>query len=115
MQILSPKFLNQCPPVINIHHSFLPAFPGANPYQRAHRRGVKIIGATAHYVTPELDAGPIIEQDVVRVSHWNTVVDIGVEFCNKTLHIEAWDDPMEPMDKIPLLPYYDLYISQLIY
>jgi hypothetical protein len=52
---------------------------------------------------------------VVRVSHWNTVVDIGVEFCNKTLHIEAGNDPMEPMDKIPILPYYDLYISQLIY
>ena len=56
-------------PVINIHHSFLPAFAGANPYQRAFERGVKIIGATAHYVTEELDAGPIIEQDVARVSH----------------------------------------------
>jgi len=76
MQILSPEFLAQCPPVINIHHSFLPAFPGANPYQRAHQRGVKIIGATAHYVTPELDAGPIIEQDVVRVSHRDTVADL---------------------------------------
>ena len=56
-------------PIINIHHSFLPAFAGANPYQRAFERGVKIIGATAHYVTEELDAGPIIEQDVARVSH----------------------------------------------
>jgi formyltetrahydrofolate deformylase len=55
--------------VINIHHSFLPAFAGADPYRRAHERGVKIIGATAHYVTEELDAGPIIEQDIERVSH----------------------------------------------
>jgi formyltetrahydrofolate deformylase len=60
-------------PIINIHHSFLPAFAGANPYARAHERGVKIIGATAHYVTEELDAGPIIEQDVERVSHRENV------------------------------------------
>lgn len=76
MQILSQSLLEQCPPIINIHHSFLPAFPGANPYQRAHRRGVKIIGATAHYVTPDLDEGPIIEQDIVRVSHRDTVEDL---------------------------------------
>ena len=70
MQILSGDFLTALGiPVINIHHSFLPAFAGANPYQRAFERGVKIIGATAHYVTEELDAGPIIEQDVARVSH----------------------------------------------
>jgi formyltetrahydrofolate deformylase len=70
MQILSGDFLQTLGvPVINIHHSFLPAFAGANPYQRAFERGVKIIGATAHYVTEELDAGPIIEQDVARVSH----------------------------------------------
>ena len=70
MQILSGEFLAALGvPVINIHHSFLPAFAGANPYQRAFERGVKIIGATAHYVTEELDAGPIIEQDVARVSH----------------------------------------------
>jgi formyltetrahydrofolate deformylase len=70
MQILSGEFLTALSvPVINIHHSFLPAFAGANPYQRAFERGVKIIGATAHYVTEELDAGPIIEQDVARVSH----------------------------------------------
>jgi formyltetrahydrofolate deformylase len=70
MRILSGDFLEQlATPVINIHHSFLPAFAGANPYQRAFERGVKIIGATAHYVTEELDAGPIIEQDVARVSH----------------------------------------------
>jgi len=62
--------------VINIHHSFLPAFVGANPYERAYERGVKIIGATAHYVTPDLDAGPIIEQDVVRVSHRDEVSDL---------------------------------------
>jgi formyltetrahydrofolate deformylase len=70
MQILSADFLAALAvPVINIHHSFLPAFPGANPYARAHERGVKLIGATAHYVTPELDAGPIIEQDIQRVTH----------------------------------------------
>src|SRR5579875_608339 len=70
MQILSDDFLARvgCP-VINIHHSFLPAFVGAGPYQRAHHRGVKLIGATAHYATADLDEGPIIEQDVVRVSH----------------------------------------------
>jgi formyltetrahydrofolate deformylase len=70
MQILSAGFLERLGvPVINIHHSFLPAFAGANPYQRAKERGVKLVGATAHYVTEELDAGPIIEQDVMRVSH----------------------------------------------
>jgi formyltetrahydrofolate deformylase len=77
MQILSPAFLEsaRCP-VINIHHSFLPAFAGARPYHQAHRRGVKIIGATAHYVTPALDEGPIIHQDVRRVSHRDTVSDL---------------------------------------
>jgi formyltetrahydrofolate deformylase len=70
MQILSGAFLDRLgAPVINIHHSFLPAFAGAGPYQRAKERGVKLIGATAHYVTEDLDAGPIIEQDVIRVSH----------------------------------------------
>jgi formyltetrahydrofolate deformylase len=70
MQVLSPEFLDRVGvPVINIHHSFLPAFAGANPYVRAKERGVKLVGATAHYVTEELDAGPIIEQDVMRVSH----------------------------------------------
>lgn len=70
MQILSGDFLARVgAPLINIHHSFLPAFAGADPYRRASERGVKIIGATAHYVTEELDAGPIIEQDVARVSH----------------------------------------------
>jgi formyltetrahydrofolate deformylase len=70
MQILSAGFLERLAvPVINIHHSFLPAFAGAGPYQRAAERGVKLVGATAHYVTPELDAGPIIEQDVMRVTH----------------------------------------------
>lgn len=74
MQILSGEFLNRVGvPVINIHHSFLPAFAGAGPYERAKERGVKLIGATAHYVTEELDAGPIIEQDVVRVSHADDV------------------------------------------
>lgn len=70
MQILSASFLEQLGvPTINIHHSFLPAFAGAGPYERARERGVKLIGATAHYVTEELDAGPIIEQDVSRVNH----------------------------------------------
>ena len=70
MQILSGEFLERLGvPVINIHHSFLPAFVGAHPYRRARDQGVKIIGATAHYVTEEIDAGPIIEQDVARVSH----------------------------------------------
>ena len=70
MQILSPRFLSEfTAPIINIHHSFLPAFAGAEPYRRAAARGVKLIGATAHYVTAELDAGPIIEQDIVRVDH----------------------------------------------
>jgi formyltetrahydrofolate deformylase len=70
MQIMSPEFCARFPErLINIHHSFLPAFVGANPYQAAHDRGVKLIGATAHYVTAELDAGPIIEQEVARVDH----------------------------------------------
>ncbi|WP_321311060.1 formyltetrahydrofolate deformylase [Halarcobacter sp.] len=70
MRILTPKFVNSFPQqVLNIHHSFLPAFIGANPYKQAHHRGVKIIGATAHYVTDDLDEGPIIAQDVVRVDH----------------------------------------------
>jgi formyltetrahydrofolate deformylase len=74
MQILSGAFLEQVQaPVINIHHSFLPAFAGAGPYERAKERGVKLVGATAHYVTEELDAGPIIEQDVTRVTHHDDV------------------------------------------
>jgi formyltetrahydrofolate deformylase len=77
MQILSPEFLAAfTEPIINIHHSFLPAFSGANPYQQAADRGVKLIGATAHYVTPELDAGPVIEQDIVRVDHRCSVADL---------------------------------------
>ena len=77
MQILSPEFCARFPDrLINIHHSFLPAFVGANPYQAAHDRGVKLIGATAHYVTAELDAGPIIEQEVARVDHRATVEDM---------------------------------------
>ncbi|MCC5637814.1 formyltetrahydrofolate deformylase [Nostoc sp. CHAB 5844] len=76
MQILSADFITQFPQIINIHHSFLPAFVGANPYHRAFERGVKIIGATSHYVTTDLDAGPIIEQDVVRVSHRDEVEDL---------------------------------------
>jgi formyltetrahydrofolate deformylase len=76
MQILSGEFIAKFPQVINIHHSFLPAFVGANPYHKAFERGVKIIGATSHYVTDNLDAGPIIEQDVARVSHRDEVEDL---------------------------------------
>lgn len=77
MQILSPEFIRHYPErIINIHHSFLPAFAGARPYHAAHARGVKIIGATSHYVTDELDAGPIIEQDVTRASHRDSVEDL---------------------------------------
>jgi formyltetrahydrofolate deformylase len=77
MQVLSGEFLERVGvPVINIHHSFLPAFAGAEPYRRAHERGVKLIGATAHYVTAELDAGPIIDQDVARVDHRQSVREL---------------------------------------
>jgi formyltetrahydrofolate deformylase len=77
MQVLSPNFLDKIgAPVINIHHSFLPAFAGAGPYARAHARGVKLIGATAHYATEDLDEGPIIEQDVVRVNHREDAVSL---------------------------------------
>lgn len=77
MQIISPKFIEHFPNrIINIHHSFLPAFVGGKPYAQAYNRGVKIIGATAHYVTEELDGGPIIEQDVQRVSHRDNVDDL---------------------------------------
>jgi formyltetrahydrofolate deformylase len=70
MQVLSPEFCDSMPGrIINIHHSFLPSFKGAGPYTQAHRRGVKLVGATAHYVTSDLDEGPIIEQDVTRVDH----------------------------------------------
>lgn len=77
MQVISEKMINAYPNrIINIHHSFLPAFVGAKPYHAAFERGVKIIGATSHYVTTELDAGPIIEQDVVRITHKDTVQDL---------------------------------------
>ena len=77
MQILSPDFIRKYPEkIINIHHSFLPAFIGAKPYHRAYERGVKLIGATSHYVTEELDGGPIIEQDIARVSHHDQITDL---------------------------------------
>ena len=77
MQILSPSFVASYPAaIINVHHSFLPAFTGAKPYQAAHARGVKLIGATSHYVTEILDDGPIIEQDVARISHRDQVEDL---------------------------------------
>ena len=77
MQILSPQFVAHYPAaIINVHHSFLPAFTGARPYHAAHARGVKLIGATSHYVTEVLDDGPIIEQDVARISHRDQVEDL---------------------------------------
>jgi len=77
MQILSSEFVKKYPnKIINIHHSFLPAFIGANPYKQAYQRGVKIIGATSHYVTEELDEGPIIDQDIIRISHKDTLKDL---------------------------------------
>lgn len=77
MQVLTAQFIQEYPDrIINIHHSFLPAFVGGNPYKQAHQRGVKIIGATSHYVTEDLDTGPIIEQDVVQISHRDTVKDL---------------------------------------
>ncbi|MGK9368196.1 formyltetrahydrofolate deformylase [Melioribacter sp. Ez-97] len=77
MQILTPRFIAAYPNnIINIHHSFLPAFIGADPYKKAYERGVKLIGATSHYVTEELDEGPIIEQDVIRISHKDSLKDL---------------------------------------
>ncbi|EKD28414.1 MAG: hypothetical protein ACD_79C00305G0002 [uncultured bacterium] len=77
MQILSDDFLNNFPnKIINIHHSFLPAFPGAKPYHQAFEKGVKIIGATSHYATRELDTGPIIEQSVTRITHRDSIKDL---------------------------------------
>lgn len=77
MQVLTSAFVDEYPnKIINIHHSFLPAFAGGNPYKQAYERGVKIIGATCHYVTKDLDDGPIIEQDVIRISHKDTVDDL---------------------------------------
>ena len=77
MQVLSEEFINRYPNrIINIHHSFLPAFVGAKPYHQAYERGVKLIGATSHYVTTDLDAGPIIEQDVVRITHKDTIDEL---------------------------------------
>jgi formyltetrahydrofolate deformylase len=89
MQILSPEFCKEFEgKIINIHHSFLPGFKGADPYAQAHSRGVKLIGATAHFVTTDLDEGPIIEQNVVRVEHGdsrNHLVSIGQDIESKTL------------------------------
>ncbi len=77
MQVLSPEFVARYPQkIINVHHSFLPAFAGARPYHAAFERGVKLIGATSHYVTQVLDEGPIIEQDVIRVSHRDRLDDL---------------------------------------
>jgi formyltetrahydrofolate deformylase len=89
MQILSPEFVAEFEGrIINIHHSFLPGFKGANPYGQAHARGVKLIGATAHFVTADLDEGPIIEQNVIRVTHSHSkenLVAMGQDVESKTL------------------------------
>jgi formyltetrahydrofolate deformylase len=89
MQVLSQEFCEEfAGKIINIHHSFLPGFKGANPYAQAHARGVKLIGATAHFVTSDLDEGPIIEQNVVRVEHSaskDRLVSIGQDVESKTL------------------------------
>ena len=89
MQVLSPELCDKLEgKIINIHHSFLPGFKGANPYKQAHARGVKLIGATAHFVTTDLDEGPIIEQNVVRVDHSRTpeeLVAIGQDEESRTL------------------------------
>jgi formyltetrahydrofolate deformylase len=89
MQILSGGFLESVgAPVINIHHSFLPAFAGAGPYERAKERGVKLVGATSHYVTEDLDQGPIIEQDVTRVAHRDdvdTLIRLGADIERNVL------------------------------
>jgi formyltetrahydrofolate deformylase len=77
MQVLSVKFVEHYPHrILNIHHSFLPAFAGSNPYKQAYERGVKIVGATSHYVTDVLDEGPIIEQDIIRISHKDSLQDL---------------------------------------
>jgi formyltetrahydrofolate deformylase len=77
MQVLSPTFVAEYPrQIVNIHHSFLPAFVGGNPYRQAYQRGVKIVGATSHYVTDNLDEGPIIEQDIIRISHKDSLEDL---------------------------------------
>ena len=77
MQVVSPKYVEKYPHrIINIHHSFLPAFAGGNPYKQAYERGVKIVGATCHYVTDVLDEGPIIEQDIIRISHKDSLEDL---------------------------------------
>lgn len=94
MQILSPAFINAWRNrIINIHHSFLPAFPGGRPYHSAYYRGVKIIGATSHFVTEELDAGPIIEQDVIRIRHSDSIDDLkrkGKEVEKNVLSRAVW-------------------------
>jgi formyltetrahydrofolate deformylase len=94
MQILSKNFISKYESkIINIHHSFLPAFPGAKPYHSAFERGVKIIGSTSHYVTSDLDAGPIIEQDVARVSHADSVQDLirkGIDLEKIVLSRAIW-------------------------
>jgi formyltetrahydrofolate deformylase len=101
MQIVSPQLIDQFThKIINIHHSFLPAFPGAKPYHSAFERGVKIIGATSHYVTEELDAGPIIEQDITRVTHLNSIADF----------IEKGRD----MERIVLLRALKLHVNRKV-
>jgi formyltetrahydrofolate deformylase len=101
MQILEPFFVERYPNrVINIHHSFLPAFVGANPYNQAFRRGVKLIGATAHYVTNSLDEGPIIAQDVIRCDHRDTVRDLSRKGSDVERRVLAEAVRLQTIDRI---------------
>jgi formyltetrahydrofolate deformylase len=94
MQVISPSFINEFPnQIINIHHSFLPAFPGAKPYHSAFKRGVKIVGATAHYVTEDLDAGPIIAQDIAHITHRDSIDELvrkGRDIEKRVLSQAVW-------------------------
>jgi formyltetrahydrofolate deformylase len=94
MQILTGNFVSHYPNrIINIHHSFLPAFPGARPYHSAYERGVKVVGATSHYVTEEIDSGPIIEQDVIKVNYDDSVKDLvrkGQDLEKRVLSNAIW-------------------------
>jgi len=104
MQILSPAFVAHYPAaIINVHHSFLPAFTGAKPYHAAHARGVKLIGATSHYVTDVLDDGPIIEQDVARISHRDQVEDLVARGRDLAPHRSFPRRPLAPRPPHPLL------------
>jgi formyltetrahydrofolate deformylase len=104
MQVLTPRFIQAYPDrIINIHHSFLPAFMGKKPYHQAYERGVKLIGATSHYVTEELDAGPIIEQDVCRVTHRDSLEDMVAKGRDLERHVLARSVRLHLLNRV--LPY----------